>query len=237
MPTCWRAPRSTRAMNGSPAICSEKRVQRAQSTQRSRSSSTWAEMLIGLGKVRLTPSNRVSGRPLDMAWFCSGHSPPLSQTGQSSGWLMRRYSITPVCALSAPSEVTWVRTSIPSEATRVHDAWGFIRPGGPCIWVAGPGEPSGLGRPGSHTSTRHWRQAPTGVEQRVVAEPRDLDADLLGGPDHQRALGHAHAHAVDREGDEIGGRLASAVETCVMPGLPRWRRGSRRPGRRGSRPG
>ena len=41
-------------MNGSPAIWSEKRVQRAHSTQRSRSSSTWVEMLIGLGKVRLT---------------------------------------------------------------------------------------------------------------------------------------------------------------------------------------
>jgi hypothetical protein len=36
-------------MNGSPAICWLKRVQRAQSTQRSRSSSTWLEMAIGLG--------------------------------------------------------------------------------------------------------------------------------------------------------------------------------------------
>ena len=49
MPTCWSAPRSTSAMNGSPAICSEKRVHRAHSTQRSRSSSTCEEMLIGLG--------------------------------------------------------------------------------------------------------------------------------------------------------------------------------------------
>ncbi len=47
VPTCWRAPRSTRSMNGSPAICWENRVQRAQSTQRSRSSSTW--LLIGTG--------------------------------------------------------------------------------------------------------------------------------------------------------------------------------------------
>ena len=91
-------------MNGSPAICSEKRVQRAHSTQRSRSSSTCAEMLIGLGKVRLTPpdtANRDSPRPLDIAWFCSGHSPPLSQTGQSSGWLISRNSMIPCCALSA----------------------------------------------------------------------------------------------------------------------------------------
>ena len=40
-------------MNGSPAICSENRVQRGQSTHRSRSSSTLAEMLIGFGKVAL----------------------------------------------------------------------------------------------------------------------------------------------------------------------------------------
>ena len=40
VPTCCSAPRSTRSMNGSPAICCENRVQRAHSTQRSRSSST-----------------------------------------------------------------------------------------------------------------------------------------------------------------------------------------------------
>ncbi len=82
-------------MNGSPAICSEKRVQRAQSTHRSRSSSTWAEMLIGFGKVRLTSVNRLSAYPWLIAWFCSGHSPPLSQIGQSSGWLISRNSMFP----------------------------------------------------------------------------------------------------------------------------------------------
>ena len=150
MPTCWRAPRSSSSMNGSPAICSEKRVHRAQSTQRSRSSSTWAEMLIGLGNVRFTPplaANRDSPRPLDMAWFCRGHSPPLSQTGQSSGWLTRRNSMIPCCALSATSLVTWVLTTMPSATGIVQDAWGF-----------------GIGRPlpASGTSTRHCRQAPTG---------------------------------------------------------------------------
>ena len=35
------------------------------------------------------------------------------------------------------------------------------------------------------------------VEQRVVAEPRDLDADQLGGADHQRALGDGDLDAVD----------------------------------------
>ena len=48
-------------MNGSPAICSENRVQRWQSTQRSRSSSTLLEIAIGLGNVRLCSWNRRLG--------------------------------------------------------------------------------------------------------------------------------------------------------------------------------
>ena len=112
-------------MNGSPAIWLENRVQRAHSTQRSRSSSTCDERLIGLGKVRLTSSNRVSTRPFDMAWFCSGHSPPLSQTGQSSGWLISSSSITPCCALSAASDVCCVRTTMPSVQAMVQLAIGL----------------------------------------------------------------------------------------------------------------
>lgn len=47
VPTCWSAPRSTSSIMGSPAIWFEKRVQRAHSTHRSRSSSTCVE--IGTG--------------------------------------------------------------------------------------------------------------------------------------------------------------------------------------------
>src|SRR5579863_4050582 len=128
-------------MSGSPAICSANLVQRAQETQRSRSSSTSLDSATGLAKVRLVSVNRDSPRPLDMAWFCSGHSPPLSHMGQSSGWLMRSISITPACALSATCEVSWVRTFIPSVQVVVHDASGLAWPS---------------------TSTRHCRQAPTG---------------------------------------------------------------------------
>ena len=112
MPTCCSAPRSSSSMNGSPAICWENRVHRAHSTHRSRSSSTSDDIGIGLGNVRLTSSKRVSARPFDIAWFCSGHSPPLSQTGQSSGWLISSSSITPCWALSAASEVNCVRTTM-----------------------------------------------------------------------------------------------------------------------------
>ena len=64
------------------------------------------EIGTGFSNVRLTPSNLLSLLPDDIAWFCNGHSPPLSQTGQSSGWLPRRSSITPCCALSATGEVS-----------------------------------------------------------------------------------------------------------------------------------
>ena len=128
-------------MSGSPAICSANLVHRAQDTQRSRSSRTSLDSATGLANVRLVSANLDSPRPLDMAWFCSGHSPPLSHMGQSSGWLIRSSSITPACAFSATREVSWVRSFIPSVHVVVHDASGLAWPS---------------------TSTRHCRQAPTG---------------------------------------------------------------------------
>ncbi len=95
MAICCSGPRSNSSMKGSPAICSENRVQRAHDTQRSLSSSTWLEIGTGLGNVRFGSVKRDSPCPLAIAWFCSGHSPPLSHIGQSSGWLMSRNSITP----------------------------------------------------------------------------------------------------------------------------------------------
>ena len=70
---------------------------------------------------------------------CSGHSPPLSQTGQSSGWLISRNSTTAFCAAFTWSEV--VITTMPSLTAVEHAVWSF-------------GIPS--------ISTRHIRHAPTG---------------------------------------------------------------------------
>ena len=142
-------------MNLSPAISSENRVQRWQRMQRSRSSSTWLEMWIGFSYSRLCSWKRESTRPLDIAWFCSGHSPPLSQVGQSSGWLASSSSITPCCALSATGEVSWVLTTMPSATAWVQEATGLRWPS---------------------TSTRHWRQAPAGAssgwsQNRGIAMP------------------------------------------------------------------
>ncbi len=132
-------------MNGSPAICAEKRVQRWHSTHRSRSSSTSVEIGSGFGNVRFWSRNRDSGRPCAIAWFCSGHSPPLSQIGQSSGWLISSSSITPCCALSATGDVFCVFTTMPSATVIVQEACGL-----------------GIGRPFISTSTRHCRHAPAG---------------------------------------------------------------------------
>ncbi len=141
VPIICLGPRSTKSMKVSPAISSENLVHRVQEMHRSRSSRTSVEMGTGLGKVRLASVNRLSPWPLDMAWFCSGHSPPLSHIGQSSGWLMRSSSMTPCWALSATAEVSWVLTTMPSVQTVVHEASGLRCPS---------------------TSTRHCRQAPIG---------------------------------------------------------------------------
>src|SRR6185312_7860441 len=63
------------------------------------------------------------------------------------------------------------------------------------------------------------------VEQRMVAEPRNRDADLLGRPDHQGALGHGDLVAVDGHGHHVGSRLnshhtAHAVEAAGSNGQP-----------------
>ena len=154
------------SMNGSPAISSEVLVHLVQEMQRSRSSSTWVEIGTGLAKVRFSSMNLVSPWPLDMAWFCSGHSPPLSHIGQSSGWLMSSNSITPRCALSATTEVSWVCTTMPSVHAVMHEASGLRWPS---------------------TSTRHWRQAPIGSssgwsQNRGIAMPSSSAARMIHVP-------------------------------------------------------
>ena len=141
VPMNWLGPRSMKSMNASPAISSDVRTHLVHEMHRSRSSSTSVEIGTGLGKVRLSSVNLVSPWPEDIAWFCSGHSPPLSHIGQSSGWLMSSSSITPRCAFSATAEVSCVRATMPSVHVVVHEASGLRWPS---------------------TSTRHWRQAPMG---------------------------------------------------------------------------
>src|SRR3984885_14697566 len=62
--------------------------------QRSRSIATSGESSSGLRKWRLGSTKREWPPPQPKVMSCSGHSPPLSQTGQSSGWLISRNSTT-----------------------------------------------------------------------------------------------------------------------------------------------
>src|ERR1700704_3428177 len=68
-----------------------------------------------------------------MAWSCRSHSPPWSQIGQSSGWLMSRNSITPSRAfftigvfvnISGGSPLGPGRKSLTAMA---QEAWGLGR--------------------------------------------------------------------------------------------------------------
>ena len=88
---------------------------------------------------------RLRSGPNSYEKSCSGHSPPLSQTGQSSGWLRSMNSSTASCASLACSEVPAVRTTMPSPHDSVQAACSF---GAPSI------------------STRHMRQAPIGGPRR-----------------------------------------------------------------------
>ena len=108
-------------MNRSPLISSQNRVHRAQSTHRSRSRFTSGERGIGFSKMRFGSVYRLSPGPNAIAWSWSGHSPPRSQIGQSSGWFSRRNSRFATCARCASSEVFCVFTAMPGATSVVHD--------------------------------------------------------------------------------------------------------------------
>ncbi len=88
--TCVLPPRSPKSMSGSPAISAAKRVHRPHWMHRSRSSSTRSLIGTGFSKWRFSSTKRDSPGPNARVWSWSGHSPPRSQTGQSSGWLIEQ---------------------------------------------------------------------------------------------------------------------------------------------------
>ncbi len=139
--TSTRSPRPAKSICASPATSSAKRVQRAHWMHRSRSSRTRSEMAIGFSKWRFSSTKRLSPGPYARVWSCSGHSPPLSHTGQSSGWFARRNSSTPSCAFFTRSLL--LSTTMPS-VTSTKQAGVSVAPRGPS------------------TSTRHMRHMPTG---------------------------------------------------------------------------
>ena len=85
--------------------------------------------------------------------------------------------MTPCCALSATLDVCCVLTTMPSDDR--HRARGLRL-----------GHRADVALAVGHRDVDEALAArPDRVEQRVVAEARDLDADGLGGPDDEGALG------------------------------------------------
>ena len=66
---------------------------------------------------------RLRSGPNEYEKSCSGHSPPLSQTGQSSGWLTSRNSNTLARAASTSGEL--VTTTMPSVHVVEHAVCSF----------------------------------------------------------------------------------------------------------------
>src|SRR5215510_9166421 len=95
-----------------------------------------------------------------MAWSCRSHSPPWSQIGQSSGWLISRNSITPSRALRTIGERVVITLGVPSRlggrsrTPMAQEACGF---GIPC------------------TSIRHMRQFPA-IDSRSWKQKRGISA-------------------------------------------------------------
>src|SRR5262245_27088656 len=95
-----------------------------------------------------------------MAWSCRSHSPPWSQIGQSSGWLISRNSITPSRALRTIGDLVLITFGVPSRlggrsrTPIAHDACGFGMP---------------------TTSIRHMRQLPA-IDSRSWKQKRGISA-------------------------------------------------------------
>ena len=111
-----------------------------------------------------------------MAWSCRSHSPPWSQIGQSSGWLISRNSITPRRPLRTIGRV----------GEDLHAV-------GDRIGAGGDGLRRLLHLDQAHPAIAGDRQA------FVVAEARDFLAGGLAGLQHGRAVRDLDLDAVDRD--------------------------------------
>ena len=111
VPITLFAPRPPASMASSPIHSSQTRVHRLQRMQRCGSLATIGERYFS-GRAFLRSVKRSSRPPQSNAISCSSHSPPRSQTGQSSGWFASRNSIIARCAFSISS--LSVVTTMPS---------------------------------------------------------------------------------------------------------------------------
>ena len=132
-------PRSKPFSASSPARISPNRTHRQQRMHRSRSRTSTGPIGMCFRKVRLASMNLLWPGPNRSVLSWSGHSPPLSQMGQSRGWFARRNSRMPRCP--SLTRGVWVRTTMSSPASCVQEV-------------------TSLGI--FSISTRHIRHAPSG---------------------------------------------------------------------------
>ena len=167
---------------------------------------------IGLVNTRFGSRIREIAEPLASVWFCSGHSPPLSQIGQSSGWFSSRNSRFERCAFSATGELSCVLTTMPSATVWVHAACGL-----------------GIGRPPISTSTRHCRHAPTGSssgwsQNRGMAMPIRSAVRITSSPLGAMTVMPSIVSRTWPSGTGSGsgaGAAAGGLATCVISAPPR----------------
>src|SRR6478672_2282392 len=110
--------------------------------------------------ARLFSPNRLRSNPYAIAWSCRSHSPPWSQIGQSSGWLISRNSITPSRALRTIGDLVLTTGGSPFGPGRQSRT--------PQAQLA-----TGFGEPFS--STRHIRQLPA-IDSRSWKQNRGISA-------------------------------------------------------------
>ncbi len=134
VPISMNSPRPVVPSSWMPAMSWPNRTQRVQWMHRVMSVETSGPISLSF-TTRLRSLNRAASRPNPMARSCSSHSPPWSQMGQSSGWLMSRNSIVAFCAPMAFG--LFVKIFMPS--------------------VMGVAQ-AGIGFGAFSTSTRHMRQ-------------------------------------------------------------------------------
>src|SRR5882757_9744638 len=154
------SPRPVAPISGTPQTSAAKRTQRVHWMQRFIEVLTSAPRYLS-STARLFSWKRLESTPYAMAWSCRSHSPPWSQIGQSSGWLISRNSITPSRAFFTIGERVEIMRGVPSLfggksfTPMAQEACGF---GGPPT-----------------TSIRHMRQLPA-IESRSWKQKRGISA-------------------------------------------------------------
>src|SRR6266568_980973 len=159
----------------------------------------FGESGIGFLKWRRGPSMRLIGYPWRNVKSCSGHSPPLSQTWQSSGWLTS--SNSRISARACTAVAVWVFTTMPSATG--HDLAGVaLVPQGVVLVLAVEVAERGIDDPARRVAKATEAAA---VLQRVrdPAEVVELDLRPVVGEDDLVHAGLLHV-AADRQQARAG---------------------------------